>query len=193
MLGVSARRMSMLVVLGAILAGCVKIGSLPASSSLVQPSGEAVPTATAASTTPIATPTPRPTLVPRPTATSVASASPGPTATPDDGAQVIEVSLADSLTIDPKKMSVTAGVPVRFVVTNDGALDHTFFVGTDKEQKVREAGTGEPGKDRFIAVPPGETVDLLLTFDTPGKILAGCTIAGHYSGGMKATITIKAP
>jgi len=103
------------------------------------------------------------------------------------------VTLSDSLTIDPAKMSVTAGVPVRFVVTNDGALDHTFFIGTDKEQKTREAGTGEPGKERFISVPPGETVDLLLTFDQPGKTIAGCTIAGHYSGGMKANITIKAP
>ena len=74
-----------------------------------------------------------------------------------------------------------------------GALDHDFFIGTDKEQKQREAGTGEPGKDRFIAVPPGETVELTLTFDEPGKTIAGCTIAGHYSGGMKASITIKAP
>ena len=73
------------------------------------------------------------------------------------------MTLSDSLTIDPGKMSVTAGVPVRFVVTNDGALDHTFFIGTDKEQKTREAGDGEPGTDRFIAVPPGETVELLTT------------------------------
>ena len=121
------------------------------------------------------------------------SASPGPTATPDDGSQVIDVTLSDSLTIDPDKMSVTAGTPVRFVVTNDGALEHTFFIGTDKEQKTRELGTGEPGKERFIDVPPGETVELKLTFDDPGKIIAGCTIAGHYSGGMKASITIKAP
>jgi uncharacterized cupredoxin-like copper-binding protein len=192
-MGVSARRMSLLLVLVAIVGGCVKIGSLPANSSLVEPSGNPVPTATAASTGPAATATPRPTIAPRPTATTTASASPAPTATPDDGSQVIEVTLSDSLTIDPRKMSVTVGVPVRFVVTNDGALDHTFFIGSDKEQKVREAGTGEPGKDRFIAVPPGETVELDYTFDQPGKTIAGCTIAGHYSGGMKASITITAP
>jgi len=138
------------------------------------------------------TPTPRPVATPAPIV-SAPDDTPQPTATPDDGAQVIEVTLSDSLTIDPAKMAVTAGVPVRFKVTNDGALDHTFFVGTDKEQKTREAGTGEPGANRFIAVPPGQTVDLLLTFADPGKIIAGCTIPGHYSGGMKAIITIKAP
>ena len=103
------------------------------------------------------------------------------------------MTLSDSLTIDPGKMTVTAGVPVRFVVTNEGALDHTFFVGSDKELKTRVAGTGEPGPDRFIAVPPGQTVDLLMTFAEPGKTIAGCTIAGHYSGGEKASITVKAP
>ena len=192
MMSVSARRMSLLLVLVAILGGCVKIGSAPSRSSLVERSPMPAPTATVAATGPTVTPTPRPTPTPAPTVTSPAD-TPEPTATPDDGAQVIDVTLSDSLTIDPGKMSVTAGVPVRFVVTNSGALDHTFFIGTDKELKTREAGTGEPGKDRFIAVPPGQTVDLLLTFPTPGKIIAGCTIAGHYSGGMKASITIKAP
>ena len=43
-------------------------------------------------------------------------------------------------------MTVTAGTPVRFVVTNEGALDHDFFIGSDKEQLQRESGTGEPGK-----------------------------------------------
>jgi uncharacterized cupredoxin-like copper-binding protein len=189
-MGVSARRVSLLLVLVAILGGCVKIGSLPSGSSLVGRSSDPVPGATAASTAPASTPTP-PGRTVAPTVSITASAA--PTATPDDGSQVIDVTLSDSLTIDPAKMSVAAGVPVRFVVTNDGALDHTFFIGTDKEQKTREAGTGEPGKERFIDVPPGETVDLLLTFDQPGKIIAGCTIAGHYSGGMKASVTIKAP
>ena len=70
------------------------------------------------------------------------------------------MTLSDSLTIDPGKMTVTAGVPVRFVVTNDGALEHDFFIGTDKEQKQREAGTASRARTAFIAVPPGETVEL---------------------------------
>ena len=184
----SVRRMGMLSMLVALLVGCVKISDAPGSSAL--PLSSEVPVATATSD-PAATPTPPP--PPTPTALPSVSLAPVPTATPDDGTQVIEVELADSLTIEPAKMTVTAGTPVRFVVTNVGAVDHDFFIGSDKEQLQRESGTGEPGKARFIAVPPGETVELTLTFDEAGKTIAGCTVAGHYSNGMKANITIKEP
>ncbi len=191
-MGVSARRISLLLVLVAILGGCVKVGSAPTGSSLVEPSGDPAATLASDTTPPAATPKPQPTATAGAT-TAGSDGTPEPTATPDDGAQVVEVSLSDSLTIDPGKMTVTAGVPVRFVVTNDGALDHDFFIGTDKEIQTRSGGDGEPGPDRFIAVPPGKTVELLYTFDDPGKLIAACTIAGHYSGGMKANITVKAP
>ncbi len=183
----SVRRVWLLLALVALLGGCVRIGSAPSPSALVVRSP--LPIASATSALPAATPRPTPAATPTPTA----SPTPGPTATPNDGAQVIDVTLADNLTIEPSKMTVTAGQPVRFVVTNDGALDHDFFVGSDKEQRQRESGTGEPGKDRFIAVPPGETVVLTMTFPTPGKTIAGCPISGQYSAGMKSNITIKAP
>jgi uncharacterized cupredoxin-like copper-binding protein len=186
----SVRRMGTLLMLVALLGGCVKISSAPGSSPAALPSATPGPGATA-TPTPAPTPTRRPTVTP--TSRPTVPAEPTPTATPDDGSQTIEVELADSLTIDPDKMTVTAGVPVHFVVTNTGALDHDFFIGTDKEQKTRESQKGEPGKDRFVAVPPGQTVELTYTFDEPGKLIAGCTIPGHYSGGMRATITIKEP
>ncbi len=189
----SMRRVGTLLALTAVLGGCVKISSAPAQTPVVPRSPAPVVAATPTPTprltiTPIASPTatPRPTL-------SRPSASPAPTATPDDGSQIVPVELADSLTITPGKINVVAGTPVRFVVTNTGALEHTFFIGSDKEQKQREAQTGEPGKNRFITVPPGETVELTMTFAEPGKTIAGCTIPGHYSGGMKAAVTIKAP
>jgi uncharacterized cupredoxin-like copper-binding protein len=88
-------------------------------------------------------------------------------------------------------MTVEAGTPVRFVITNEGALEHDFFIGSDREQQQRVAGEGEPGPDRYVAVPPGETVTLTYTFASPGKTIAGCVVPGHYSAGMKANITIE--
>ena len=114
-----------------------------------------------------------------------------PTATPDDGATPVEVSLTDSMAIKPAKITVEAGKPVRFVITNEGALEHGFFLGSDKEQKQRESGQGEPGPDRYVEVPPGETVTLLYTFPSEGRTIAGCVVPGHYSAGMKANITIE--
>ena len=42
-----------------------------------------------------------------------------------------------------------------------------------------------------ISVMPGETKELTHTFDAAGQTLAGCHVAGHYGGGMKATITVE--
>jgi uncharacterized cupredoxin-like copper-binding protein len=42
-----------------------------------------------------------------------------------------------------------------------------------------------------IAVRPGETKELTYTFAQAGGTLAGCHVAGHYAGGMKAAITVS--
>lgn len=169
-------RACLALLLVTLLAGCVRVAN--DSDPVATPGGPGGPTVTLPPR-----PTPPPTVAP--------SATPAPTATPNDGAQVVEVSLLDSLQIEPGRMTVEAGKPVRFVVTNKGALEHDFFIGSDREQKQRESGEGEPGPDRYIAVPPGETVTLLTTFPSAGKTIAGCVVPGHYSAGMKATITIE--
>jgi plastocyanin len=158
------------------LAGCVRVssGSEPGSS----PGGTGAPSATLP---------PRPTVSP----TDAPSPTPAPTATPDDGATPIEVTLLDSMQIKPGKMTIEAGKPVRFIISNEGALEHDFFLGSDREQKQRESGQGEPGPDRYVQVPAGETVTLLYTFPSDGRTIAGCVVPGHYSAGMKANITIE--
>lgn len=167
-------RVSLALLALVLLSGCVRIasGNDPASTS----GGPAV------------TLPPRPTLPPTP---APPSPTPAPTATPNDGAQAVEITLLDSMAIKPGRITVEAGKPVRFIITNDGALEHDFFIGSDREQKQRESGQGEPGPDRYVAVSPGETVTLLTTFPSAGKTIAGCVVPGHYSAGMKATITIE--
>jgi uncharacterized cupredoxin-like copper-binding protein len=167
-------RVSLTLLALVLLSGCVRLasGTDPGSTS----GGPSV------------TLPPRPTLPPTEAPPSPTLA---PTATPNDGAQAVEVTLLDSMAIKPKNITVDAGTPVRFVITNDGALEHDFFIGSDREQKQRESGQGEPGPDRYVAVPPGATVTLLTTFPSAGKTIVGCVVPGHYSAGMKATITIE--
>lgn len=155
------------------LAGCVQISS--GSDPVRTPNGTS------------ATLPPRPTVAP----TEAPSATPAPTPTPDDGATPVEVTLLDSMEIKPGKITIEAGKPVRFIITNEGALEHDFFLGSDREQKQRESGQGQPGPDRYVQVPPGETVTLLYTFPSEGRTIAGCVVPGHYSAGMKANITIE--
>ncbi len=107
----------------------------------------------------------------------------------------IEVNLTDALKIEPAAMTVPAGVPITFVVTNSGATDHEFYLGDEEAQAAHAKematmggmGHDEPGG---IAVRPGETKELTYTFAEAGETLAGCHVLGHYGGGMKATITV---
>ena len=128
------------------------------------------------------------------TALSAATASPvagGSSVT----AVEVTVKLTDALKMEPAGISVKAGVPVRFVVTNSGAADHEFFLGDEAAQ----AGHGEEmsgmagmGHDEpaGIGLKAGETKTLQYTFAKAGSYLAGCHINGHYSAGMMSTITV---
>jgi uncharacterized cupredoxin-like copper-binding protein len=110
----------------------------------------------------------------------------------------VEVTLTDKLKVEPATMTVPAGVPVTFAVTNSGAVLHEFVVGdeavqAEHEEEMKEAGgmTMVDDEPNAIGVEPGQTKELVMTFDAPGTTLAGCHVVGHYGAGMKATITIQ--
>ena len=128
---------------------------------------------------------------------SPSAASVDPTAAPASasGAQTrIEVSLTDQLKIEPASMTVPRDLPVTFVVTNAGAIDHEFVVGDEAAQAEHEqemmAGGMRHDEPDAVFVKPGETKELTVTFATAGEMLAGCHFTGHYAGGMKATIAV---
>jgi uncharacterized cupredoxin-like copper-binding protein len=125
------------------------------------------------------------------------SGSAAPSAAATAEAQRIEVTLTDALTIEPASMSVTAGVPVTFVVTNSGTVFHEFVLGDEEvqaehEAEMEEEGGMSMGKDEpnAIGVEAGQTRELTFTFDEAGATLAGCHVVGHYAGGMRAEITV---
>jgi uncharacterized cupredoxin-like copper-binding protein len=126
------------------------------------------------------------------TASPSTAASPSPAAS--TAAQRIEVKLTDSLKMEPAEMTVKAGQPVTFVVTNTGAIDHEFYLGDEvaqdaHEQEMMSGGMAMDEPDGIV-LKPGETKELTHTFDSAGASLAGCHVAGHYAGGMKAAITV---
>lgn len=116
--------------------------------------------------------------------------------TSTDLGQVINVTLSDALRIEPAQITVKAGMPVTFQVTNPGLLDHEFYVGDEAAQAEHEAemvamgGMMPHDEETGIAVKPGQAKDLTLTFPSPGVFLGGCHITNHYSGGMRTTITV---
>ena len=134
-----------------------------------------------------------------PLALLMVACSGGPGAAPSvvvpSGAVRIDVKLSDALKIDPATIDVPSGQPVVFVVTNAGGVQHEFFVGDEGAQSAHEAEMAASNgvahdSASGLAVPPGQTRELTLTFQSPGTIFGGCHIQGHYAAGMKTTITI---
>ncbi len=130
------------------------------------------------------------------TATPGSVPAPSQAATSSGAAVRIDVTLTDDFRIDPCSMTVSAGVPVTFVVTNGGAIAHEFFLGDEgaqaahAEEMLSMNGTPMHDEPDGIAVAPGETRELAHTFASPGQYLAGCHVPGHYAAGMKAVIDV---
>ena len=108
--------------------------------------------------------------------------------------QTIEVKLTDALRMEPAEMTVKAGQPVTFMVTNTGAIEHEFYLGDEaaqaEQEQMMQSGAMAHDNAEGVSLKPGETKELTYTFTDVGQTLAGCHVAGHYGGGMKATITV---
>lgn len=131
-----------------------------------------------------------------PSAVASAATSPGATASPAASASTrIEVALTDSMAIELDMMTVPAGVPVTFVVSNTGSADHEFYLGDESAQLAHEDEMMSNGgmlhdEPEGISVAPGQTKEMTYTFTKAGMTLAGCHVAGHYAAGMMAQMTV---
>lgn len=125
-----------------------------------------------------------------PTASAATSQAPSAEATR------VEVRLTDAMRIEPAQLTVPAGVPVTFVVTNAGTVEHEFVLGDEEVQAEHEEEMSGGGHDmgddgNAVTVAPGATEEHVYTFSEPGVTLAGCHVPGHYPAGMKAEITVE--
>lgn len=108
--------------------------------------------------------------------------------------RTVTVSAFDSLAFDPPRIQVRAGETVRFVVTNEGVLEHEFAIGS-REELQEHALTMTHGGMRTdttteIRVIPGQTKELVFTFGSSTDIGYGCLVPGHFPAGMSGSFDI---
>lgn len=111
--------------------------------------------------------------------------------------RVVELAAIDT-DFEPKSIRVRAGETIRFVVTNDGAVDHEFVIGDGAAQaahaeQMAAAGT-TMGHGHVMAnamsLKPGETKEIVWTFEAGQDLEFACHIPGHYEAGMWGKIEI---
>lgn len=138
-------------------------------------------------------------------------ASIAPTGDPADDsaeARTVEVEMVDNA-FEPTELDVEAGETVRFVFRNSGAVAHDAVIGDeaaqdDHEEEMRAAeeaedemggmvhgSTDDDGDEEgAVTVEPGETGEIVHTFEGAGELLIGCHELGHYDAGMTVTVDV---
>ena len=110
--------------------------------------------------------------------------------------RTVDVDMVD-LAFQPPALTAARGETVRFVFHNRGKLPHDAFIAdaaaqADHEKEMREKEGADHGMgEAAITVDPGQTDELLYTFDRPGPVEIGCHQPGHYDAGMKLVVTVS--
>lgn len=107
-------------------------------------------------------------------AAGVGTVEPGPE--PEPQRVVIE---ARTYAYQPSEITVTAGSPVWFIVTNAADMTHGFEV------------EGHGIEDEIAEIPGGATDSLSVTFEEPGEYEIYCPVGDHQARGMTGTLTVQ--
>lgn len=111
--------------------------------------------------------------------------------------RTIAVAMGDNMRFTPDLVRVKLGETVRFSLRNGGKLMHEFVIGTtpqlDEHAALMAKFPDMEHDEPFMAhIAPGNTGEMVWTFNRAGEFHFACLIAGHYSAGMKGRIVVTA-
>lgn len=122
----------------------------------------------------------------------------------DAATRTIAVSMIETddgrMLFEPGSIEVQPDETVRFVISNDGMIEHEFVFSTTaeiiahKDEMMTEAAHDMPhDTDNAITLQPGERGELASTFANAGVFEFACLIPGHYEAGMFGPLVVTPP
>lgn len=125
-------------------------------------------------------------------------AATAPIGKPGDAARVsrvIDVDMTDAMRFTPDRIQVKAGETVRLNVRNSGKIRHELVLGTDADLKahydmmMKDAGMRHE-EANSVSLDGGKSGQIIWRFDQAGTVSFGCLEPGHYSAGMKGSVSV---
>ena len=105
----------------------------------------------------------------------------------EDGARMLFV---------PDRVEVRKGEQIRFVLTNEGMVNHEFVLGTQKEieehakmMKKHPHMEHQDAHSRALGMYGSD--ELIWRFTKAGRFVFACLIPGHLERGMSGTIIVN--
>lgn len=121
---------------------------------------------------------------------------PGNAKQPARTVKVIMKEDGKKMLFEPADITVRKGEQIRFVLENDGSMDHEFMLATVADnqkhaevmRKYPKMEHDDPNAKRLTPFTNGE---LVWKFTKAGTFEYACLIPGHREAGMHGTITVK--
>jgi uncharacterized cupredoxin-like copper-binding protein len=127
------------------------------------------------------------------------SFSAGEPGNPKKPAKIVQVTMGESdgkMLFVPARVEIKKGEQIKFVLRNNGELDHEFVLANAAENlkhaEVMQKNPGMAHEDanaRWLA--PKKTSEMVWKFTKAGEFEYACLIPGHREAGMVGTILVK--
>ncbi len=114
------------------------------------------------------------------------------------GLRTVEFRMSDDMRFTPDRLQVRQGETLRLRIHNDGKLLHEFVLGNkavlDEHAALMVKFPNMEHDEPYMAhVSPGQTGEIVWTFNRAGEFDFACLIAGHYQAGMVGKVSVAAP
>ena len=130
---------------------------------------------------------------------SHATFSAGEPGNPKKPSRVVNVTMREAdgkMMYIPEKVEVRKGEQIKFIIRNNGELDHEFILATTEEnlkhaeemKKNPEMEHDDPNAKR---VAPRKGNEIIWRFTKAGTFEFGCLIPGHREAGMTGFVIVK--
>ena len=118
---------------------------------------------------------------------------------PKKPARLVQISMGErdgKMQFIPNKIEIKTGEQVRFVIRNNGDLDHEIVLATlqdnlkhaEEMRKNPDMEHDDPNAKRLM---PKKTGEIVWKFTKAGTFDFSCLIPGHREAGMFGTIVVK--
>jgi uncharacterized cupredoxin-like copper-binding protein len=130
---------------------------------------------------------------------SHATFSAGEPGNPKQKARVVVVTMKESdgkMMFIPDRLEIKRGEQVRFILQNNGELDHEFVLASTEEnvkhaEEMKKNPDMEHDDPNARRVKPKQKDEIVWRFTKRGTFEYGCLIPGHREAGMTGMIVVK--
>jgi uncharacterized cupredoxin-like copper-binding protein len=118
---------------------------------------------------------------------------------PKKPARVVQIVMREEngkMLFVPDRVEVRKGEQVRFVVRNEGTVNHEFVIGTrkgieDHAKEMKKNPDMEHDDDHSLTLGMYGAGEVLWRFTKAGRFVFACLIPGHLERGMIGTVVVK--